>query len=124
MTSDAGGEAIPIFVHPAALTDFNMSGTPAISTIDLDGVPLKTALIAGLEQLGLTYDVRDGMLVITGPDGGIIPFYKDPFLIAGHCALALLAAAFGAIVAPLVPRKAVEQATAGGEGRSDRSSPA
>jgi hypothetical protein len=123
MTSDAGGEAIPIVVHPAALTGFDSSGTPLIGTIDLDGVPLKTVLITGLEQLGLTYDVRDGKLVIIGPKDGIIPFYKDPFLIGGHCVLALVAAAFGAIVAPLVPGKAVEPVAPGGEGRSDRSSP-
>jgi len=32
----------------------------------------------------------------------ITPVYEDPFLIVGHCLLALLAAGIGGIVAPLV----------------------
>ena len=64
-----------------------------------------------LEQLDLTYDVRDGVLRITLAENTIPPFYHDPFMIVGHCLLALLAAGIGAIAAPLVPGKHRELAT-------------
>ena len=70
--------------------------------IDLEGVALKTSLRLCLKQLGLAYNIRDGVLLITSEESAVTPVYQDPFLIAGHCLLALFAATFGGIVAPLV----------------------
>ena len=54
-----------------------------------------------MKQLGLDYVLQDGYLRITNEDR-VSTDLEDPFLIVGHCLLALLAAGFGAIVAPLV----------------------
>ena len=71
-------------------------------TIDLEGVAIKTSLRLCLDQLGLSYSIRDGILLITSAERGVTPVYQDPFLIVGHCLLALLAAGFGGTVAPLI----------------------
>ena len=63
--------------------------------IDLEGVALKTSLRLCLAQLDLTYSIRDGLLLITSEESAVTPIYQDPFLIVGHCLLALLAAGFG-----------------------------
>jgi len=60
------------------------------------GVPLRNTLGLILKQLGLTYDVRDGLLTITkGPSGvgGV-----DAFRRVGHCYFALMVASLGGIV--------------------------
>ena len=55
------------------------------------------------EQLGLTYEVKDGYLMITSDfSGDVLLVSEDPFLIVGHCLLALLAAVFGGVAAPLI----------------------
>ena len=54
-----------------------------------------------LNQLDLTYAVRDGWVMIT-EKGRAVPAYEDPFLIVGHCLLALIAAGLGVVLAPLV----------------------
>jgi hypothetical protein len=54
-----------------------------------------------LKQLGLAYGIRDGFLMITSADSVPSP-YEDPFLMGGHCVLALFAAAVGGVLAPLV----------------------
>ncbi len=102
-TSTRGAEAkgIPIFVDPIGLQEAEKSMTSTIRNIELEGVPLKTTLGLCLDQLDLTYRIRDGMLFITSEESEDTPIYQDPFLIVGHCVLALLAAGFGGIVAPL-----------------------
>ncbi len=37
-------------------------------SLDLEGVPLKRTLFLALKQLGLTYHVVDGLLIITSAD--------------------------------------------------------
>ena len=94
-------------------------------TIDSQDLPLKTTLRLCLWQLELEYAVRDGYLWVTARDETDIsfedPFHasinnsyggasltradlsadlRDPYLIVGHCLLALLAAGFGAVAAP------------------------
>ncbi len=96
---------IPIYVDPIGLMEADKTMTSAVRGIDLEGVPLKTALEICLEQLDLRYEVRDGLLRITSAESELHPFYHDSFMIVGHCLLALLAAGLGAIVAPLVPGK-------------------
>jgi hypothetical protein len=72
-----------------------------VRNLELEGVPLKTSLRLCLDQLDLTYRIRDGYLLITSKESAIGPVYQDPFLIFGHCLLALLAAGVGGVVAPL-----------------------
>ena len=100
-THGPDGKGIPIYVDPLGLqdTERNMSSTV---TIDLEGVALKTSLRLCLDQLGLSYSIRDGILLITSAEREVTPVYQDPFLIVGHCLLALLAAGFGGTVAPLI----------------------
>lgn len=68
--------------------------------LDLEGVPLKRTLYLCLNQLDLAYIVRDGVLIITSAASE--DSLEDPFLISGHCLLALFAAALGGALAPLV----------------------
>jgi hypothetical protein len=94
------GKGIPIYVDPIGLQEAERSLTSTV-TIDLEGVPLGTTLHVCLKQLGLAYCIRDGFLTITSEESAS-PVYEDPFLIGGHCALALFAAALGGVLAPLV----------------------
>ncbi len=105
-TSTPDHAGIPIYVNPGGLqaAEKNLQSTVSI---DLQGVPLKTTLRLCLEQLGLVYRVEDGCLQITIED--LIEDREDtrlesddPFLIVGHCLLALIAAAIGGVLAPLV----------------------
>jgi hypothetical protein len=75
--------------------------------IDLEGLPLSTTLRPVLEQLGLTYRVRDGLLFITSENSEDLASDEAPDLVVGHCLLALLAAGLGSLFAPLVsaPRR-------------------
>jgi hypothetical protein len=58
---------IPIYVDPIGLQEAEKSLTSTV-TIDLEGVPLKTTLKLLLKQLGLTYTVKDGFLMITSKE--------------------------------------------------------
>jgi Domain of unknown function (DUF4139)/N-terminal domain of unknown function (DUF4140) len=57
-------EGIPIYVDPQGLQDADKTMASTIS-IDLEGVPLRTTLRLLLEQLGMVYRVKDGLLKIT-----------------------------------------------------------
>ena len=57
-------ESLPIYVDPLGLQEAERSMNSTI-TIDVSQVPLRTSLALALEQLGLTYRVRDGLLTIT-----------------------------------------------------------
>ena len=107
------GKGISIYVDPIGLQEAEKSMTSTIRNIDLDDVPLKTSLRLCLDQLDMTYRIRDGMLFITSKESEVTPVYQDPFLIVGHCVLALLAAAFGAIVAPFFSNRRSEHRNAG-----------
>jgi hypothetical protein len=95
------GRGIPIYVDPIGLQEAERSMTSTVA-IDLEGVPLKTTLRLCLKQLGLMYNIRDGLLLITSEESAVTPVYEDPFLIVGHCLLALFASGFGGLVAPMV----------------------
>ncbi len=95
------GKSIAIYVDPIGLQEAEKSMN-STARIDLEGVALKTSLRLCLEQLDLVYSVRGGLLLITSEEHEIIPVYQDPFLIVGHCVLALFAAWLGAILAPLI----------------------
>ena len=67
-TTSATYAGIPIVVDAAGLEEVHRS-THSTVLIDLNHVPLKTTLRLTLKQLGLTYTVRDGQLVISSPKG-------------------------------------------------------
>jgi hypothetical protein len=94
------GKGIPIFVDPIGL-NFARQTMSSTVRIDVEGAALKNSLQLCLNPLDLTYVVRDGFLMITEA-GAPLPAYEDPFLIVGHCLLALLAAGLGGVLAPLV----------------------
>jgi RNA polymerase sigma factor (sigma-70 family) len=60
----AGKPSIPIYVDPVGLQEAEKTMTSPIQ-IDLEGVPLKTTLTLLLKQLGLVFNVKEGVLIIT-----------------------------------------------------------
>jgi hypothetical protein len=99
-TAGRDGKGIPIYIELIGLHESEKSLTSTI-TIDLEGIPLRTTLHLCLKQLGLTYKIKDGYLLITS-EYEISRVSEDPFLIVGHSLLALFAAAFGGAAAPLI----------------------
>ncbi len=70
-TSTRGPEfadGIPIYVDPIGLAEADKSMTSAVHGVEIEGVPLRTTLKLVLQQLDLTYVVRDGLLRITSSD--------------------------------------------------------
>jgi hypothetical protein len=94
------GKPIPIYVDPIGLQRARQTLASPVR-IDVEGAAVKNSLARCLKQLDLSYGVRDGFLMITEA-GGALPVYEDPFLIVGHCLLALIAAGIGGALAPLV----------------------
>jgi hypothetical protein len=94
------GKPVPIYVDPFGLREARQTMTSKV-VIDVKGATVKNCLSHCLRQLDLTFSVRDGFLVVTDA-GTVLPVYEDPFLIVGHCFLALIAAALGGVLAPLV----------------------
>lgn len=98
------GRDLPIYVDPVGLQEAEKTmQSPA--TMALEGVPLRTTLRLLLEQLGMTYGVKDGVVIITAMSTGEeedTSAYEDPFLLIGQCFLTLLAATLGGTLAPLV----------------------
>jgi RNA polymerase sigma factor (sigma-70 family) len=65
-TQDHGAglpNGIPIYVDPQGLQDTDKTMASTVS-INLEGIPLRTTLELALRQLGLTYRVKDGLLII------------------------------------------------------------
>ncbi len=119
-TSTPTYPGIPIYVDPLGLQEAERSVNSTVQ-IDIEGVPLKTTLRLCLKQLGLEYRVQDGYLQITYED--VVSWHlEDPFLIVGHCLLALIAAGLGGVLAPRVAagrreppgRSGIEDASASG----------
>jgi hypothetical protein len=104
-TRGPDGKPIPIYVDPIGLAEADKSMTSPIKNLDLEDVELRTSLRLLLKQLELDYVVKDGLLLITSQEtlefrrGSI---EEDPYQTAGHCLLALVAAALGGLAAPLV----------------------
>ncbi len=99
-TKSPDGKALPIYIDPIGLQEAEKTPRSMVA-IDLDGVPLKTTLHLCLKQLDLAYCIRDGVLVISSEQSAS-PVYEDPFLISGHCAFAIVAAALGGVLAAIV----------------------
>ena len=75
--SDTG---IPIYVDPVGLQDAEKTTTSPI-TMDLEGVPLRRTLYLLLDQLGLTYQVGDGIVFITNEQQKRLPAGPTPFML-------------------------------------------
>jgi serine/threonine protein kinase len=67
-TTSPDYDGIPIFTDVRGLQEAGCSLTSTVS-INVDGVPLKTTLRLMLEQLGLAYVVKDGVLTISSIKG-------------------------------------------------------
>jgi len=107
-TKGSFDSGIPIYVDPAGLRRAGQT-TSSVVSLDLDGLPLRTTLAILLKQLGLTYQVRDGLLTITAGDFPVLspmdplaPISLPPpdsgqasYLLAGHCYFGLFAAFVG-----------------------------
>ena len=70
--------------------------------IEGEHMPARDALRIGLAPLGLTYRVQSGTIRIYPDASQPPPYAEDPIMIAGHSLIALLAMAFGGVVAPVV----------------------
>src|SRR5262249_26528919 len=60
-------EGIPIYIDPIGLQESNKKESSPIK-ISLEGVPLKRSLKLLLNQLGLAYSVKDGLMTITSQE--------------------------------------------------------
>jgi hypothetical protein len=70
-TKSGGNDGIPIYVDPKALADLGVGSPPPLDlpiTMDLKGIPLKTTLRLLLNQVGLAYAVKEGLVIISNPD--------------------------------------------------------
>ena len=56
---------IPIYVDPQGLQDADKTMASTVSINNLDGIPLRITLKLALKQVGLVYEVKNGMLYIT-----------------------------------------------------------
>ena len=63
-TQGPNDTGIPIYVDPAGLNEAEKTMTSPV-TLNVEGLPLKLTLRLVVNQLGLTYAVRDGLLTIT-----------------------------------------------------------
>ena len=103
-TVGPGGKSVPIYVDPLGLAEAGAIGE-TVRPIECDGAPAQLTLRLCLAQLGLAYVVRDGLIEVTSP--GIAAYLTrsaraDAYQVAGHCVLALIAAGFGGLAAPVV----------------------
>ena len=105
-TAEFDGQPIRIELGPLhAGREVNLTMSPPLRMIDLDGVPLRTSLTLALKQLDLTYQVRNGVIVIhslVSGDDFLSSIGRDAYQSVGHCVLALIAAGSGCVLAPLV----------------------
>lgn len=87
-------EGIPFHIDSAGWT--GDPGTWPLSA-DLRGVPLRTALGMMLDEAGMAYLVRDGVVVVSGRT---LPDEEDgtSFGVIGHCVFALLFGGLGGVV--------------------------
>lgn len=128
-TRSPGGGEVKIYVDPVGLREAEKTMESTIE-MKLEGLPLSSTLRLALKQLGMIYYVRDGLICITAVSSEDSHTDVDYYLLLGHSVLALLAAALGAWLVPLVSgrrdeRAAVEEVPPGdgssmppGEGKS------
>lgn len=71
------GKTIPIYVDPVALQEAEVTMTSPV-TMDLEGVPVRRTLYLLLAQLGLTYQVDEGIVFITSATGQTVRLPAGP----------------------------------------------
>jgi hypothetical protein len=71
---------LPIYVDPQGLSDSDKTMASTVS-IELEGIPLKTTLALLLRQLGMVYQVRDGVLILTSGQSDDDPSPFDRLLL-------------------------------------------
>jgi hypothetical protein len=115
-TRSPDGKVVPIHVDPIGLQEAEKSMTSIVMGMNFEGVRLETSLKHCLKQLDLGYIVKDDLLLITSTEALERPLnypsddpslLEDPFLIVGHCLLALIAAGLGGVAAPWICNLAV-----------------
>jgi RNA polymerase sigma factor (sigma-70 family) len=76
-TQKGNEPGLPIYIDPVGLQDAEKTLASTVA-LDLEGVPLKTALRLALKQLGLAYCVKDGLLIISSPEGIVQELMESP----------------------------------------------
>ena len=66
-SSGPGDGGLPIYVDPVGLQEADKTLASTV-TLDLEGIPVKTTLRLVLKQVGLAYEVKDGLVTISSPD--------------------------------------------------------
>ncbi|MEJ7638926.1 MAG: sigma factor-like helix-turn-helix DNA-binding protein [Singulisphaera sp.] len=81
-TAGPNDTGIKIYVDPVGLHEAEKTMTSPV-TMDLEGVPLRRTLYLLLDQLGLTYQVDDGIVFITAKFGETkrLPSGPTPFML-------------------------------------------
>jgi len=74
-TSGPGDPGIPIYVDPVGLQEAEKTMTSPV-TVESKGEPLKTSLKRLLKPLGLTYTVKDGLLLVTSVEAADEPLAR------------------------------------------------
>jgi hypothetical protein len=95
-------DGIPIYVDPVGLQESEKTMDSPVE-LEVTGVPIRTSLGLMLDQLGMKYMIKDGLLLITN-SFTLEDMAKnfDPFDRIGHCLIALLAALLGTGAARLL----------------------
>jgi hypothetical protein len=98
-THEPDGWETPIYVDPVGLLEAEKTMSSPV-TFDVQGVPLSRTLPHLLRQIGLKYEVRDGMLCVTSPHVVDSDSSTDgPDLWLAHGLLSLAFAGVGAAAA-------------------------
>jgi hypothetical protein len=63
-TQGPNDSVLPIYLDPLGLVDADTSESSPVE-INVEGVPLKQSLKMVLDQVRLTYTVKDGVIIIT-----------------------------------------------------------
>ncbi len=103
-TRNPDGHEISLYLAPESIDEMEET-LQKIVKIDLEGVPLRTTLDLALNQCGLSYSVKGGVIIVASvfdsPDP--VPIASsEPFLAIGQSLLALLAAGVGGVSAALI----------------------
>ncbi len=102
--AETDGEGIPIYINPLGLSEADKTMNSPIRNIELRRAPLRASLRRLLEQLDMQYVVKEGVLEITSRDMAIHQLRSaadDAYQVAGHCVLAMIAAALGGLASPV-----------------------
>jgi hypothetical protein len=100
-------EGLPIYVDPVSLASANKDESSPIR-LSLEGIPLRRSLKLILEQVGQSYSVQDGLLIVSAKRPGDETLSQ--FQRVGHCLFALLLGVSGGFAGRLFFATRGEQA--------------